>query len=424
MSKGYEERYLMLLLSSVMNKKTAPEPIRQLDWEKIFRLSDYHHVAHVVYYGIMGLDQNIPGKIQKRFFDKYLEAVFRTERLQAAEKEILTLMERGGINGFLLSYSNSISCYPIDEMCCLESIEIGLDKREVYRFERILEEADFEKRPIEEWGCHCYYRVPGNKVSFYDNRMFFCRPMRKYYKTLLSTLPYHKGCRTVREMTLDDKYLFLICRLTDSYAKGEISLNQIIEFWVFYRKYAENLSWSYIYKKLKKFKIEYFTERLEHLIIRWFGTGVGIENTEIYEAMESYIITKGVEGREVSSKLLPLIKRVADCYARDRRVENLKKLIKWTFPDRRYMQTIYPALERLEILLPLFWLIRLVRYMIRYTWHVIERKLLNSLKLKIQGLEEKLPFLKKLKKEAEEERKPNMDDEEDETKNNEDTYEN
>lgn len=48
MIKGYEERYLLILLSAVMNQKPSPEPIRSLDWEKMFRLADYHGVAHAV----------------------------------------------------------------------------------------------------------------------------------------------------------------------------------------------------------------------------------------------------------------------------------------------------------------------------------------------------------------------------------------
>lgn len=68
MSKGYEERYLMTLLSAVMNQKESPAPLRNLNWEKMFRLADYHRVAHVVYYGIMGLNEEIPQSIRQRFF--------------------------------------------------------------------------------------------------------------------------------------------------------------------------------------------------------------------------------------------------------------------------------------------------------------------------------------------------------------------
>lgn len=387
MNKGYEERYLITLLSAVMNQTAVPEPMRKLNWDKMFRWADYHHVAHAVYYGIMGLEEEIPQSIHQRFFEKYLEGVYRTERLRAGEEEVSHLLERGEINCFVLRYSDIIGCYPIEEMCCCESIEVGADKKHMKSIEDLLNKVDYEERQTEEHG-HVYYRVPGTRVLYYNQNLFFSRSMRKFFKSLLSNLPYRKGCKYVREMPLDDKYLFLMCRLTDRYARGEISLNLIIDFWAFYTKNAESFSWPYIYEKLKKLKIAEFAERLEFLILRWFGTGAGIENNEIYDAMENYILTKGAEGREISSKFLPLINTVADCYARNRKAEKWKKVINWTFPDKDYMETIYPFLEKHRFLLPLFWIMRLIRYMIRYIWHVIEGKLVSK-------VWRNLPYLKK-----------------------------
>lgn len=377
MSKGYEERYLITLLSAVMNQKAPPEPMRQLSWEKMFRLADYHHIAHVVYYGIMGLPGNIPQNVRQRFFDKYLEAVYRPERLREGEKQVRALMEIKGINCFILNYHDIVRCYPIEEMCCCESIEIGAAKKQERSIRETLQSVDFEERQTEERG-HLYYRIPGIRVLYYDQSMFFSKLMRKYYRNLLKALPNRKGFRYVREMSADDKYLFLMCRLTDCYARGDISLNQIVDFWVFYKKNAQSFSWPYIYEKLEKFKIAEFAERLEYLTLRWFGPGAGIENVEVYDAMESYILTKGTEGREVSSQFLPLVKTVADCYDRDRKAENLRKIIRWLFPDEEYMETIYPVLETKEFLLPAFWVMRLGRYGVRYIYKGIEENVVQK----------------------------------------------
>ncbi|MGL6220789.1 MAG: nucleotidyltransferase domain-containing protein [Lacrimispora sphenoides] len=364
MSKGYEERYLMTLLSAVMNQKESPAPLRNLNWEKMFRLADYHRVAHVVYYGIMGLNEEIPQSIRQRFFGKYLESVHRVERLRSTERQVQALLERNGINCFFLNYSDFVKCYPIEEMCCREFIEIGTEKKYAQAVRTLLWNADFEERYTEFRG-ELYYRVPGNKVLCFNQTMFFSRLMQKFYIKLLHSLPNKKGTNYIQEMNASEIYLFLMCKLTDSYARGDISLSQIMDFWVFYKNQGEFFSWPYIYERLKELKIDEFAERLEYLILRWFGTGTGIENVEIYDAMESYIFSKGTEGREISAQFLPLIKTVADCYTRDRKREEILRLIAWLFPDREYMETIYPALENTSILLPYFWLIRLGRYFVR-----------------------------------------------------------
>ncbi len=364
MSKGYEERYLMTLLSAVMNQKESPAPLRNLNWEKMFRLADYHRVAHVVYYGIMGLNEEIPQSIRQRFFGKYLESVHRVDRLRSTERQVQALLERNGINCFFLNYSDFVKCYPIEEMCCREFIQIGTEKKYVQAVRTLLWNADFEERYTEIRG-ELYYRVPGNKILCFNQTMFFSRLMQKFYIKLLHSLPNKKGTNYIQEMNASEIYLFLMCRLTDSYARGDISLSQIMDFWVFYKNQGEFFSWPYIYERLKELKIDEFAERLEYLILRWFGNGTGIENVEIYDAMESYIFSKGTEGREISAQFLPLIKTVADCYSRDRKKEELLRLIAWMFPDREYMETIYPALENVSILLPYYWLIRLGRYFVR-----------------------------------------------------------
>lgn len=368
MRKGYEERYLITILSSVMNQKTTPEPMRQLDWEKMFRLADFHHVAHIIHYGILGLDEIIPQSVRNRFFEKYLEAVHRTDRLRKVEKQLRSLLEREKVNCFFIDYSENVKSYPIEEMCCQEYIEVGSDKKGTEIIANKLRIRDFVERPQDEEG-YLYYRIPGIKVFFYNYNVFLSRPMRKFYKMMLRAIPCKEGYKYVKEMNPNDQYLFYMCRLTDRYAKGEISMNQIIDFWFFYKRYAEEFSWKYIYERLKKLKIEAFAEKMEYLVLRWFGTGAGADFTEVYDAMESYILSKGEEGREVSSQFLPLIKTVADCYARNRRAEQFQKLLEWTFPDREYMETIYPELERAGALLPLFWVFRLARYGSRLFYH-------------------------------------------------------
>ena len=164
---GYEERYLMTVLSTVMNQKATPEPMRQLDWNKMFRIADYHHVAHLVYYGIMGLDEAIPQSVRKRFFEKYLQGVHRVDRLGKAEKQLKSLLEKEKVNCFFLDYSETAKSYPIEEMCCREFIEVGSDKKGTGIIADKLRVRDFLERPTEDDGF-LYYRIPGIKIFFYN----------------------------------------------------------------------------------------------------------------------------------------------------------------------------------------------------------------------------------------------------------------
>lgn len=401
MIKDYEERYLLTLLSAIINQKAVPEPMRQIDWNKMFRLADYHHVAHMVYYGIMGLESSVPQLIRERFFNKYLEAVFRAERLRAGEKELRGLLENGRVDCFILDYYDIVKCYPIEEMCCCEFLEVGTDKKHAKLLDELLKKGDFEEYGTD-LRARLFYKVPGIKVLCINNSLFFNRQLRKYFKSLFVSLPYRKGWKYIHKMSPSEKYIYLMVRLTDCYARGDISLSQIVDFWAYYKKYAEYFSWPYIYDKLKKLKIGESAERLELLILRWFSSGVGMENVEIYDAMESYILSKGSHGREASSKFLPLTDTVVDNQSIDKKENKWRKLLKWLFPDRNYMLTIYPQLENKGFLLPLFWILRLFRNLIFFIGREMQEKLILNLKECIQKLVGLFQHKRKKEKEIEE----------------------
>ncbi|MDE6961655.1 MAG: hypothetical protein K2P27_12465, partial [Lachnospiraceae bacterium] len=47
------------------------------------------------------------------------------------------------------------------------------------------------------------------------------------------------------------------------------------------------------------------------------------------------------------------------------RHEQLKRRIRWIFPDYHYMSSIYPRVEKLPVLLPVYWVIRGIRLLMR-----------------------------------------------------------
>ena len=42
----------------------------------------------------------------------------------------------------------------------------------------------------------------------------------------------------------------------------------------------------------------------------------------------------------------------------------VRKKLRWAFPDYHYMSSIYPIVEKIPILLPVFWVIRGVRILV------------------------------------------------------------
>lgn len=356
----FEERYLLAIISSVINSKKIQIPIRKPLWETVFHLADYHNVANLVNYGTMTMGDAIPAVWRGRFFEKYRESVTEADRLRHAERKISRALEENGIHFALLNGSVINRCYPFREMRYMGALEILIQPESLVKLHGLMLDLDFELKPNRGKDGVIYYKIPGTKLIFYDRVPFVGKRMRKYFRKILYSLPLKPNCSFTHEFSMDDYYIYLLCRCIDRYASAGLLLRDMLDLWFWIKRYDEQTNWGYIDRTMRKLKVGTFGGRLEILNYLWFDGGTTDEN-DIYDAMEAYIMTNGAEGRAESSKLLPLIKEVADFYNRDRRKEWLRKVFTWMFPDTDYMVNIYPFLDKYEFLLPLCWGLRIIR---------------------------------------------------------------
>lgn len=67
-----DRRYLLLLVSAVMNQKKVPAMSGSLmPWRTIYRLADINQVANLCWLGILGLSSEIDKEIKGLFYESY-----------------------------------------------------------------------------------------------------------------------------------------------------------------------------------------------------------------------------------------------------------------------------------------------------------------------------------------------------------------
>ena len=59
----FEGRSLVGIVSSIIRQDDLKVSFSRLDWERMFRLADYHKVASIVYLGILGYREALPEKL-------------------------------------------------------------------------------------------------------------------------------------------------------------------------------------------------------------------------------------------------------------------------------------------------------------------------------------------------------------------------
>ena len=63
----YEGRFLAEITANVVRQENLKIVHNRIDWERIYRLADYHRIAPVMYLGLLGNGEVLPDRWSQRF---------------------------------------------------------------------------------------------------------------------------------------------------------------------------------------------------------------------------------------------------------------------------------------------------------------------------------------------------------------------
>lgn len=381
-NKDYELQCLLDLLSAVVNNDTLPSWKKEPDWAVLYKLADYHHVTNVLYGPVISMSAKGLLRWRNMFEERYHYTVVTQERYQTAEKEVLAILERAKIHTMELDETILTNCYEKREQRYPSPLRFLIESGKAELLLQVMKRLEFEEKapkgqtvyPGDRW----FYKANGIYVVFIEKLDFTNKRTTKYFSLSPKLFQTKKGCKYIHQQDANDFYLYYIALLAERYARGSIEIRDMLDLWQCYMRCYERLDWKEINKELKRLEIDWFGEMIVKLAAMWFGQIEDFgEDLELLMAMETYIISKGVEAREENEQLLPLVKEVADIYARDLKRERRRELVELWFPDRDYMETIYPVLEKSGYLLPFCWIGRLTGRQWRKVKYAILRRFAN-----------------------------------------------
>ena len=143
----------------------------------------------------------------------------------------------------------------------------------------------------------------------------------------------------------EDFFVFMTAHLAKHYFGGGTGLRSVADLWLYLKK-KPNLDIHYIYEELKKIELDRFLKIILDAADVLFD---GKPADDTIQAVCSYIFDSKTYGTTEHNAT-----RRADS---SNRGEYLKKRL---FPDAEFMAINYPAVKKCRLLLPLFWLIRLL----------------------------------------------------------------
>lgn len=363
-------------------------PIRgQLDWERIYRVADYHKITNLVYLSMLGNGKKVPQRWQEAFAERYRQGLQYGEVCKEAEQEILALLDMREISCAILESCEFRNLYQIPESASNVPLRLLMDEESYALAKGYLVDLGYETDRFYTGFGERMKRISGIYVEIYRKPPFLPPSYEKQMQFLLRRAfvkePYH----TVRTLSFEDRFIFYMARCAYRYAQDELVIREMIDLYLYHRVWKEQINESHVKKVLSDLRVEQLADKLLQLSYMWFGSleELNLEEEQRYEpyafdGLEDRILSRGILNSEMNETeqqaviLREMIEKSEDkerrqerfARWRQRNAERYKELgrkLRWLFPEYRYMCTIYPILEKIPIFLPFCWGMRLFRFL-------------------------------------------------------------
>lgn len=381
----FEGRFLVNLSGAIIRQGDLRPARGQVDWERMYRVADYHKIANIVYLALLGSGKKIPERWQEAFTERYHQSLQYGDDCSESEKEILTLLDMKKVPCLVLESCEIRNLYQMPETAANGPLKILLDEESYMLAKGYLVDLGYETETFYTGYGERMKQMSGFCVELYRKLPFQARSYEKGMQILLRRAGIKSPYNGIRTLSFEDRFIFYMAKCAYHYAQDGLLIREVMDLYLYHRAWQERINREHVQKTLSKFRVEALAQKILWLSYMWFGSldELDEENRpqelEDFDVLENRILSRAMLGQETDQQALMLKEMIRKQEEKERRQERFAKWkkqrsekwgefsrrMRWIFPEFRYMCTVYPLLEKLPFLLPFYWLCRLLRFMIR-----------------------------------------------------------
>lgn len=383
----FDGRSLVGIVSSIIRQNELHVNFNRIDWERMYRIADYHKVANVVYLGILGYSESVPERWRERFFGRYQESLQFGENYKESIREVLTWLDTRNISCTVLTSEIVREFYRIPEAADTSPLRIYLDEESYTLARGYLIDLGYEVEATYEGTGERFSRISAISVELYYAFPFRTARYIKEMRKLLEGACVREAYKRIRALSIESEFVYRMASAVYRYVTNEVTMREIIEIQIFHKTFRDQICMDSVWKRLKDFEVDGLAEKFLRISYMWFGDRQDTyydglpEDMAVYDILEERLLTRGIINHETDSQALKLEKSVRRELEKEKkgerirqlkekmreRLESIMRILRWIFPDYHYMASIYPVLEKLPVLLPIFWMVRGIRLFVRIT---------------------------------------------------------
>lgn len=282
------------------------------------------------------------------FKEAKYKAVRRQSLLNVEREKVIAALEDNGIWYVPLKGIELKNLYPKTAMREMSDNDILCDSEKMAEIKALMEGLGFVCTHYQKTHHDVYKKPPQlcfemhrdffNRIEYPGQYEFFEKIKDKKIKDSDNRYGYH--------LSNEDFYIYLLSHLYIHYKSSGTGLRSLLDIYVFYGKYKDELDLTYLERELQKLGLVEFERGTRELSIKIF-TGQELTEPELVEM--GYYIESGSHG---TTENLMMQKLEND----DSRKAKKKYIIKRIFPTDEIFKRKHPIVFRYKILYP-FWVI-------------------------------------------------------------------
>ncbi len=339
-------QYLFQLLCAVLNNEQPPETPANCDFEAVFRLAEHHSVANLAYYGIEKLKNKPDAELQKKWAEIRDREIMR-DIIQCSELEQITsAFTSAGIRFLTLKGAILKAMYPQSDFRTMCDIDILVDEENLKKAGDALSSLGYTPGKQDEINHDVYYKAPVMNIELH--RSLF-RATTDSFAVIFQDI-WNKAepvTGTRYKLVPDYCFAFVMAHAMGHYKWGGTGIRSFMDLYIYREKAEDKLNMLQIRSLFENIGEAELFDSFLGLSDIWFG---GSELTEKHAEMAQYILRGGTYGNFENQVAIGMKGKSKGRF-----------LLERFFPNLGYMQDQYPVLRKAPVLLPFFWIVRMVK---------------------------------------------------------------
>ena len=356
-SKMVMYTYYVKLLKAALNGMVPDNPPDNLDWNKLYTLAERQSVACTVYYGIMKLPAEArPDKSVMALFKKSSQVALGMGVRQELElSSVMAMMDEEGIGYIPLKGWHMKRMYPRPDMRYMCDVDILIDKNTLKKVSDIMEKCGFE---FKTNGANDYGYIKNNTITAEIHWLLFEEKSEwyDYFKNYYAeSEPCEEGGRRCeRKFTKEQFFMHMLVHLVKHFKGSGTGIRSVMDIYIYNKQYGKELDWIYLENELDKLELKGFLHAVLELAEDMFAPDSD-DMLKRHPKMALHVLSTGMYGDRATSVKNSVTKKYNNKFS---------YMMHRIFLDRSKMKLAYPCLEKAPFLLPVFWVVRLVRVLL------------------------------------------------------------